>query len=86
MENKEYHANGNLAYIETIKTISEAEYKTGKYPNCRVSDNGVIWVRVGLNAKYHANGIMAWGMQYDDYGSLTQLHPSKRKDGTLIII
>ena len=42
MENKEYHANGNLAYIETIKTISEAEYKTGKYPNCRVSDNGVI--------------------------------------------
>ena len=85
--NNEYHSNGNLAYTETIKTISESEYETGKYPNCRVSSDGKKWIRVGLNAKYHDNGIMAWWLKYDDFGNVdkTVNYPSRRKDGTLII-
>ena len=82
----EYHSNGDLAYRETIKLISESEYRTGNYPNCRVAPCGTKWVRVGLNAKYHDNGVMAWGIQYDNFGNIdkTTNFPSMRKDGSII--
>ena len=84
--NNEYHNNGSLAYTENIVTISESDYNTGKYPNCRISPDGTYWIRTGLNAKYYDNGVMAWGLHYDEFGNVdkNKTYPSKRKDETII--
>lgn len=84
--NNEYHNNGSLAYTENIVTISESDYNTGKYPNCRISPDGTYWIRTGLNAKYHDNGVMAWGLFYDEFGNVDKdkCHRARRKDETII--
>lgn len=84
VERKEYHKNGELSYVETIRYISKEEYESGKYPNCREDENGNLWFRIGLNAKYFDNGIRNWAMEYDDHGNLISSHSSMRKDGSFI--
>lgn len=83
---KVYHANGKLSYYERYTYITEKLYLTGKYPNARFTNDGKYLIRVGLNAKYHDNGVMAWGLFYDEFGNIdkSKSYLSKRKDGTII--
>ena len=80
--NKEYHKNGQLSYIETIQTI---ENDPKQYPNSRINDKGFYWIRTGLNAKYHDNGVLAWSLTYDNFGNVIESNTGFRKDGTKII-
>lgn len=82
--NKEYHANGSIAYTEHIVIIPDGQYCPRKYPNIRVKPDGTRWIRTGLCAKYHDNGIMAWGIFYDDFGNVEKTYPSHRADGSVI--
>jgi len=81
--NKEYHANGMLAYIETISIVSDASAYL--YPNRRIHPNGYSWIRTGLNQKFFDNGQLSWELQYDDLGTLIKTDNKQyRKDGTTV--
>jgi len=82
---KEYHKNGQLAYIVTIKIITKVESLT--MSNHRIHNDGTLWIRVGLNAKYYDNGQVNWKLEFNDVGSLIK---EKRiqyyKDGTVLSV
>lgn len=86
MTTKEYHSNGMLAYICTFQDITIEQSTQKEYSNCIVRPDGSHFIRVGFCAKFHDNGIMAWGLEYDNFGRVdkTKSYPSKRKDGSLI--
>lgn len=82
-ENKEYHANGMLAYTETVCILSEAS--AGLYANRRLHPDGYSWIRVGVHEKWFDNGIRAWQIEYDNLGDVIKNGVrSRRKDGTYI--
>jgi antitoxin component YwqK of YwqJK toxin-antitoxin module len=80
--NKEYHANGQLAYIENISIVSEA---SKSLYSARTHPDGHHWIRTGTNAKYFDNGQLAWQLEYDNLGNLIKsAYKQYRKDGTVI--
>ena len=82
-EIKEYHKNGNISYEETILIIpKEVEYL---FPNRVTHKLGFSWIRIGINSKYHENGVLAWSIKRDDNGEAIEFSRQKRKDGTFII-
>ena len=81
-EIKEYHGNGKLAYEETRVTIpKDKEYL---YPYRVQHENGYCWIRIGIQAKYHDNGLLAWELQRDKEGKVIDSKKGFRKDGTAI--
>lgn len=82
--NNEYHSNGQLAYTETVAVL-KPEIKHLYLDASRVHPEGYSWIRVGLNAKYHDNGLLAWELNYNDAGKLIGGRQGYRKDGTPII-
>jgi len=68
--NKEYHANGNLMYIETIAVLAPSSAHL--YPNRRQHPDGYEWIRIGENIKYLISGAVAWSLKYDEMGNLVK--------------
>lgn len=82
-EQNEFHPNGELAYIQTIKVIDKQERHL--YPNYRIHSGGYLFIRTGLCAKYYNNGQLAWSMNYDDMGNVIKDNQkSFRKNGDVI--
>jgi len=82
-EIKEYHDNGELAYEETKVILPKSrEYL---YPYRLKHPDGYCWIRIGKQAKYHDNGILAWELQRDENGKVIDGKNGYRKDGTPII-
>jgi len=83
-ENKEFHKNGTLAYIETIAILNPLFVQT--YERRIVKQDGSEFIRIGLHAKYFDNGQLAWKLEYNDLGNLIKNNnPQYRKDGSTII-
>lgn len=85
--NKEYHANGTLAYIETINILDKNELCL--FDGIIVHPDGYRWFRSGVHAKYFDNGQLAWMLEYDANGkslesNKLQFKHQHRKDGTII--
>ena len=82
--NKEYHKNGKLAYIETIKFLSTEEAKLHFLKPYHPKGNH--YIRINKQAKYYDNGQLAWVLNYDEMGNvLKENNISYRKDGTIIV-
>jgi len=80
---REYHLNGKISYIETIRIISKE--KNESYKNVRIHPKGYQWIRIGLNAKYYKNGQLAWKQFYNERGELISENTKRfRENGTAI--
>lgn len=66
----EKYPNGNIAYIETRSVI--APIWIAKYPNCRISSDGTLWIRTGVNKKFNPNGKLQWEIKYDNCGNIVK--------------
>ena len=66
----EKYPNGKISYIETRAVI--APISVAMYPNHRISSDGTIWIRVGVNKKYNQNGELRWEIKYNDVGSIVK--------------
>lgn len=82
-EQNEFHPNGELAYVQTIKVIDVGEKHL--YPNHRKHADGYLFIRIGLCAKYFNNGQLAWALNYDDMGNVIKDNQKGfRKNGDVI--
>lgn len=81
-EIKEYHDNGQLAYEETIVLLPKN--KEHLYPQRTQHSDGYCWIRTGIQAKYHDNGILAWELERNNKGEVISSKKGYRKDGTAI--
>lgn len=81
-EIKEYHDNGKLAYEETIVILPKD--KEHLYQNRLQHKDGYCWIRTGIQAKYHDNGILAWELTRNKDGEVIDSKKGRRKDGTAI--
>ncbi|KKN74627.1 hypothetical protein LCGC14_0388290 [marine sediment metagenome] len=66
----ERYPDGKISYIETRAVI--APLWAGEYPNRRVSTDGIMWIRVGVNKKYNPDGSLRWEIKYDNYGKMVK--------------
>jgi hypothetical protein len=81
-ENKEYHENGKISYMETWAKISDMFIDL--FPNAIINEGG-YWVRIKEQFKYYDNGQLAWRLKYNDKGEVVKTNEhSYRKDGTII--
>lgn len=64
------YPNGNISYVET-KAIISPIYAL-KCPNHRISSDGKLWIRVGVNKKYNPEGKLRWEIKYDDCGNVVK--------------
>lgn len=81
-ENKEYHKNDTLKYIETINILSPDELPI--YSGIRLHPDGYRWFRSGINAKYYDNGQLEWMLEYNEDGSIkNNKNDSYQRDGKL---
>ena len=67
---KEYGSNGRMSYYERKAYISENLFKSGKYPNARITPDGLYFIRLGLNIKLNSSGVPIWRLRYDDFGNI----------------
>lgn len=80
---KEFHANGKLAYTDTIQFLTPMFAHL--YPYRSVSPDGKDWIRTGQTKKFHNNGQLAWALSHDENGQVIKDgSPSFRNDGTII--
>ena len=78
----EHHANGQLAYEETIVILPKD--KQYLYPDRIQHPDGYCWIRIGIQAKYHDNGLLAWKLERNNEGEVIGSEKGYRKDGTAI--
>lgn len=79
-EYKEYHENGQLSYKEKrVYLHKDTEFL---YDNRIQGDNGSCFIRTGVQAKYHDNGVLAWKLTRDNLGNVVAVDKGNRKDGT----
>lgn len=64
----EKYSNGNISYVETRGII--APIWIAKYPNRRITNDGTIWIRIGVNKKYNNDGKLRWEIKYDSCGNV----------------
>lgn len=66
---REYHSNGQLRYIRSIKYISAGDAE--KYQEkLIVKEDGRMFINVRQIKKYFDNGQLAWELNYTDEGDL----------------
>ena len=78
----EYHSNRQLAYEETIAILPK--YKEHLYSKRLQHPDGYCWIRIGIQAKYHDNGLLAWKLERNNDGKVIGSEKGFRKDGTAI--
>ena len=70
IETKDKYPNGNFKYIETRAIISPMWIAL--YPNHRISDDGTLWIRIGVNKKFRPDGELQWELKYSDTGNIVK--------------
>ena len=66
----ERYPDGKISYVETVAVI--APMWKAIYPNRRITPDGTLWIRVGVNKKYAPNGKLRWEIKYDDCGNVVK--------------